>query len=86
MLDSGRGSIVNVAAARHRDATGNLEDLDSLDGYDMRTAYDRTKLANVSFTLELARRLAGTTDPGQQLLPRSGGHRPAHAVAAGAAG
>jgi NAD(P)-dependent dehydrogenase (short-subunit alcohol dehydrogenase family) len=51
------GVIVNVAATNHRDAVEHVDDLDSLHGYDMRAAYKRSKLANVSFTLELARRL-----------------------------
>ena len=49
--------IINVAATNHRDAVENVEDLDSVDGYEMRDAYKRSKFANVSFTLELARRL-----------------------------
>jgi NAD(P)-dependent dehydrogenase (short-subunit alcohol dehydrogenase family) len=53
----GGGVIVNVAATNHRDAVDDVEDLDSLHGYEMRAAYKRSKLANVSFTLELARRL-----------------------------
>jgi len=57
LVVAGRGVIVNLAATNHRDAIDDVEDLDSLDGYDMRAAYKRSKLANVSFTLELARRL-----------------------------
>ncbi len=55
---AGDGVIVNVAATNHRDAV-DLEDLDSVNGYEMREAYKRSKAANVSFTLELARRLGG---------------------------
>jgi NAD(P)-dependent dehydrogenase (short-subunit alcohol dehydrogenase family) len=51
------GVVVNVAATNHRDVVDQIEDLDSDNDYDMRTAYKRSKLANVSFTLELARRL-----------------------------
>jgi NAD(P)-dependent dehydrogenase (short-subunit alcohol dehydrogenase family) len=53
------GVIINVAATNHRDAT-ELDDVDSVHSYEMREAYKRSKLANVSFTLELARRLGGT--------------------------
>ena len=53
---AGAGVIVNVAATNHRDAV-DLDDLDSVETYEMREAYKRSKLANVSFTLELARRL-----------------------------
>jgi NAD(P)-dependent dehydrogenase (short-subunit alcohol dehydrogenase family) len=48
--------IINVAATNHRDAA-SVEDLESVEAYEMREAYMRSKLANVSFTLELARRL-----------------------------
>jgi NAD(P)-dependent dehydrogenase (short-subunit alcohol dehydrogenase family) len=57
VLAADDGVVVNVAATNHRDVVDKIEDLDSHDGYDMRTAYKRSKLANVSFTLELARRL-----------------------------
>ena len=50
------GVIVNVAATNHRDAVDHL-DVDSVNGYEMRAAYMRSKWANVSFTMELARRL-----------------------------
>lgn len=53
------GVIVNVAATNHRDAV-DVEDVDSLNGYEMRAAYKRSKLANVSFTRELARRVGET--------------------------
>lgn len=51
--------VVNVAATNHRDATDE-RDLDSTRGYEMRAAYKRSKLANVSFTRDLARRAAGS--------------------------
>jgi NAD(P)-dependent dehydrogenase (short-subunit alcohol dehydrogenase family) len=57
---AGDGIVINVAAANHRQAVERIEDLDSLTGYEMREAYKRSKLANVSFTLELARRLGGS--------------------------
>jgi NAD(P)-dependent dehydrogenase (short-subunit alcohol dehydrogenase family) len=60
LVVAGRGVIVNVAATNHRDAVDDVEDLDSLHGYEMRAAYKRSKLANVSFTLELARRLGSS--------------------------
>jgi NAD(P)-dependent dehydrogenase (short-subunit alcohol dehydrogenase family) len=50
------GVIVNVAATNHRDAADHL-DVDSVNGYGMRAAYMRSKWANVSFTMELARRV-----------------------------
>ena len=54
------GVVINVAATNHRDIVEGAEDVDSLDGYEMKTAYKRSKLANVSFTLELARRLGSS--------------------------
>lgn len=57
VLAAGTGVVINVAATNHRDAVENVEDLDSVNGYEMRDVYKRSKLANVSFTLELARRL-----------------------------
>jgi NAD(P)-dependent dehydrogenase (short-subunit alcohol dehydrogenase family) len=60
LLVAAQGVIVNVAASRHRDAVEGIEDLDSLAGYEMRAAYIRSKLVNVSFTLELARRLGAS--------------------------
>jgi NAD(P)-dependent dehydrogenase (short-subunit alcohol dehydrogenase family) len=53
------GVVVNVAATNHRDATDE-RDLDSEHSYDMRSAYKRSKLANVSFTRELARQVDGS--------------------------
>jgi NAD(P)-dependent dehydrogenase (short-subunit alcohol dehydrogenase family) len=53
------GVVVNVAATNHRDAE-DVEDLESVGSYEMRSAYKLSKLANVSFTLELARRLHGS--------------------------
>jgi NAD(P)-dependent dehydrogenase (short-subunit alcohol dehydrogenase family) len=60
LLVTARGVIVNVAASRHRDAVEGIEDVDSVAGYEMRAAYIRSKLANVSFTLELAQRLGAS--------------------------
>jgi NAD(P)-dependent dehydrogenase (short-subunit alcohol dehydrogenase family) len=62
------GVVVNVAATNHRDAVDRVEDLDSVEGYEMRAAYKRSKLANVSFTLELARRL-GTSGRANAFCP-----------------
>jgi retinol dehydrogenase 14 len=52
--------IVNVASAAHRRATLDFDDLQfEKGGYSTLKAYGRSKLANVLFTNELARRLAG---------------------------
>jgi retinol dehydrogenase 14 len=53
--------IVNVASIAHRSATLNVEDPGFANGgYSILKAYARSKLANVLFTRELARRLSGT--------------------------
>lgn len=52
------GRVVTVASAAHRDAEGVLDDLRFASGSGGYGAYTRSKLANVLFTRELARRLA----------------------------
>jgi NAD(P)-dependent dehydrogenase (short-subunit alcohol dehydrogenase family) len=54
--------VVNVASVAHRSARHGLDfaDLQSRHGYRGMQAYARSKLANLLFTAELARRLAGT--------------------------
>ena len=65
LLDRLRGSaparIVNVSSDAHRMAPGlEFDDLQSTSDYRGMNAYARTKLANIWFTTELTRRLAGT--------------------------
>ena len=52
--------IVNTASGAHVGETLNFADLQFTQKYRFRTAYGRSKLANILFTRELARRLAGT--------------------------
>jgi NAD(P)-dependent dehydrogenase (short-subunit alcohol dehydrogenase family) len=53
--------IVTVASAAHRQGDMPFDDLQFESGrYGIMRAYSRSKLANVLFTAELARRLAGT--------------------------
>jgi NAD(P)-dependent dehydrogenase (short-subunit alcohol dehydrogenase family) len=54
--------IVNVASTAHRSARRGLDfdDLQAERGYRGMQVYARSKLANIYFTTELARRLAGT--------------------------
>jgi NAD(P)-dependent dehydrogenase (short-subunit alcohol dehydrogenase family) len=68
-----QGRIVNVSSGR---ATGNVPEggiqFDNLSGevgYDPGKAYGQSKLANVLFTLELARRLEGTNATANALRP-----------------
>jgi retinol dehydrogenase 14 len=53
--------VVTVASAAHRDGTMPFDDLQfERGGYSILRAYARSKLANVLFTAELARRLTGS--------------------------
>lgn len=52
--------IVNVASADHSNATIDFDDLQGEKRYGGAKAYSQSKLANVLFTYELARRLQGT--------------------------
>lgn len=52
--------IVVVSSKLYRRAHINFEDLNSEQSYDKAFAYGRSKLANLLFTCELARRLQGT--------------------------
>lgn len=51
--------IVNVASGAHQGGTLDFADLQSERRYDAVRTYGRTKLANVLFTYELARRIRG---------------------------
>lgn len=51
--------IVNVASAAHKDVTLDFDDLQGEERYDRWLAYKRSKLANILFTYELARRIDG---------------------------
>ena len=65
LLDKLRASaparIVNVASDSHVNATLDLDNLQSEQDFSIMKTYGRSKLANILFTYELARRL----DPGQ---------------------
>ena len=65
LLDRLRASaparIVNVSSDAHRMANGlDFDDLQATTGYQGMSAYARSKLANLWFTTELARRLEGS--------------------------
>jgi NAD(P)-dependent dehydrogenase (short-subunit alcohol dehydrogenase family) len=60
-LKAGRNArIVNVASEAHRNAELDFDDLQTARDYGGWLAYRRSKLANILFTRELSRRLAGT--------------------------
>jgi NAD(P)-dependent dehydrogenase (short-subunit alcohol dehydrogenase family) len=52
--------IVNTASGAHKGRSLDFSDLQNEHGYAMQKVYGRSKLANILFTRELARRLAGT--------------------------
>lgn len=54
------GRIVSVASAAHQGAKLDLEDLQNAKAYSGWRAYSQSKLANIYFTYELARRLSGS--------------------------
>ena len=52
--------IVNTASRAHRGQTLDFDDLQNAKHYTYMSAYGRSKLCNILFTRELARRLAGS--------------------------
>lgn len=52
--------IINVSSDAHNGSTIDFNDLQSTNGYGGMRAYGQSKLANILFTKELARRLEGT--------------------------
>jgi NAD(P)-dependent dehydrogenase (short-subunit alcohol dehydrogenase family) len=61
--------IVNVSSNSHYGASINFDDLEGKRKYWWNTAYGQSKLANVLFTYELARRLEGTSVTTNALHP-----------------
>ena len=51
--------IVNVTSVSHKDGVINFDDLNSAKKYDPKAAYNQSKLANLLFNTELAKRLQG---------------------------
>jgi len=60
MISSAPARIVNVSSSSHRQTGINLENLQGRGRYRGFRAYAQSKLGNVLFTYELARRLEGT--------------------------
>jgi retinol dehydrogenase 14 len=52
--------VVNVASVAHSSGTINFDDLQGQKSYSSMSAYRQSKLANILFTYELARRTRGT--------------------------
>ena len=60
LIASAPARIVSTASDAHQGAKLDFNDLQSANGYHGFRVYGRSKLANILFTRELARRLAGT--------------------------
>jgi NAD(P)-dependent dehydrogenase (short-subunit alcohol dehydrogenase family) len=60
LKSSAPARIVNVASDAHRWGTMTFDDLGGERGYKVMRIYGQSKLANILFTYELARRLEGT--------------------------
>ncbi|MGE3345265.1 MAG: SDR family NAD(P)-dependent oxidoreductase [Vicinamibacterales bacterium] len=61
--------VITVASGRHFKGTLDFDDLGFARGYQILRAYARSKLANVMFASELARRTAGTSFASYSLHP-----------------
>jgi len=64
--------VVNVSSGDHSNGTIDFDDLQGEKGYKGAKAYSQSKLANVLFTYELARRLKGTGVTANCLHPGAG--------------
>jgi NAD(P)-dependent dehydrogenase (short-subunit alcohol dehydrogenase family) len=69
LVQSAPARVVTVASIGHRRGTLDFGDLGYQRGYQIMRAYTRSKLANVLFAAELARRLAGTGVTSNSLHP-----------------
>jgi retinol dehydrogenase 14 len=69
LVRSAPARVVSVASIGHRSGTVDFDDLGFERGYKIMRAYSRSKLANVLFANELARRLAGTGVTSNSLHP-----------------
>jgi NAD(P)-dependent dehydrogenase (short-subunit alcohol dehydrogenase family) len=69
LVQSAPARIINVASEAHRNAKLDFDDLQSERHYRGVVAYGRSKLCNILFTRELARRLRGTGVTANSLHP-----------------
>lgn len=60
LVASAPSRVINTASEAHRGARLDFDDLQSTRGYSGFKVYGRSKLCNILYTRELARRLAGT--------------------------
>jgi retinol dehydrogenase-14 len=71
IVRSAPARVITVASIGHRQGTLDFDDLGYQRGYSIMRAYARSKLANVLFASELARRLTGTGVTSNSLHPGS---------------
>lgn len=75
LLDRLRASasprVISVASEDHRSGRMDFDDLMAEKNYDRRAAYAQSKLANILFTFELARRTKGSALTANALCPGS---------------
>jgi NAD(P)-dependent dehydrogenase (short-subunit alcohol dehydrogenase family) len=80
LLASSPARIINTASAAHQGSRLDFDDLQSAKSFGAMKAYGRSKLCNILFTRELARRLDGT---GVTAIPVLSPHALAIKLAAG---
>jgi NAD(P)-dependent dehydrogenase (short-subunit alcohol dehydrogenase family) len=69
LVNAGSARVVNTASGAHRGAVLDFDDLQSERSYSGFQVYGRSKLCNILYTRELARRLAGTGVTANSLHP-----------------
>jgi len=69
LKQSAPARIVNVASDAHKGGSINFDDIEAKQRYSGWKAYQQSKLANILFTYELARRIAGTGVTANALHP-----------------
>jgi NAD(P)-dependent dehydrogenase (short-subunit alcohol dehydrogenase family) len=69
LLAAGRSRVITVASGAHSSSSGNFSRHIRAEAYDRKAAYGTSKLANVMFAYELARRLRGTNATSNALDP-----------------
>ena len=69
LKQSGPARIVNVASDAHKGASINFDDIQFKQKYSGWKAYQQSKLANILFTYELAKRIEGTGVTANTLHP-----------------
>lgn len=69
LVRSAPARVITVASVGHRRGSLDFDDLGFERGYSIMRAYSRSKLANVLFAAELARRLAGKNVTSNSLHP-----------------